>query len=155
MKGIQHSLVLFKEVLRDKVVKVFTDNKNCESIVSSGSTKPDLHSLALDIFSFCVQNSISLEVQWIPRTLNAQADAISRIIDYDDWGVSWEFFCFLDRMFGPHDFDRFADCENTKVPVFNSRYYSPGSSGVDAFSFSWRDFNNWLVPPPFIWYQGL
>ena len=99
------------------------------------------------IFNYCRQHTISLDVQWIPREENQVADGISRIIDFDDWGISLEFFRYVDSIFGPHTIDRFADNLNTKLSVFNSRFWCPGTSSVDAFSCSWDSENNWLVPP--------
>jgi dynactin complex subunit len=40
------------------------------------------------MFSICLINGISNEIQWIPREGNTQADYLSKIIDYEDWGVS-------------------------------------------------------------------
>ncbi|CAH3151906.1 unnamed protein product, partial [Porites lobata] len=40
--------------------------------------------LELDIFYFCRTYSITLIPQWVPRELNACADAISYIVDFDD-----------------------------------------------------------------------
>jgi hypothetical protein len=31
--------------------------------------------------------------------------------------------------------------------LFNSKYFTPESSGVDAFAYDWSGHNNWLVPP--------
>ena len=115
-------------------------------IVQCGSRKPDLHVLAMSIFSVCLQNSINIDIQWIPRDLNTEADNISKLFDFDDWGVSKEFFEFLDSIFGPHSLDRFADSNNKKLEKFNSKFYTPGTSGVDAFAFNWNGDNNWLVP---------
>merc|ERR1712055_845239 len=33
---------------------------------------------------------------------------------------------------------------------FNSRYWTPGTDGVDAFAFDWSRHNNWLVPPIYL-----
>ena len=75
--------------------------------------------------------------------------ALSRMFDYDDWGVTPEFFSILDRLWGPHTVDRFANAHNSKLPMFNSRYWNPGTSGVDALSFPWDPTDvNWVVPPP-------
>ena len=90
---------------------------------------------------------ISLQVQWIPREDNAEADALSREIDLDDWGVSQDFFNEIDRIWGPHTVDRFADNSNAKLSRFNSKFWCAGTSQVDAFSVSWQMENNWLVPP--------
>ena len=54
--------------------------------------KRDLHEISLSIFQLVLRNGIDLEVDWIPRSLNEHADTIGRIVDFDDWGVSFEFF---------------------------------------------------------------
>ena len=95
LKAIQACLETFKDKLCGKVVKWFTDSQNCVRIVQSGSSKTSLQNLALSIFSICVYKSISIDIQWIPRELNTQADAISKIFYYDDWGVSKNFFLIL------------------------------------------------------------
>jgi hypothetical protein len=68
--------------------------------------------------------------------LNAKSDAISKIFNYDDWGVFVDFFKFVDGLFGPHSFDRFTNSENFKINKFNSKFHTPGTSGVDAFAFN-------------------
>ena len=75
--------------MSNKAVKWFTDSQNCMRILQSGSCKEELHDLAGKIYSFCASKGISLDVQWIPRSQNVQADFISKAID---WGVSEEFF---------------------------------------------------------------
>ena len=44
------------------------------------------------MFDICVQSGIYLDIQWIPRTLNQQADFISRSIDVDDWQTTNDLF---------------------------------------------------------------
>ena len=73
--------------------------------------KLDLHQLTLSIFQLLVRSGIDLQVDWIPRSLNEHADSISRIVDFDDWGVSFEFFYHVDSIWGPH-VDRFANYRN-------------------------------------------
>ena len=53
--------------------------------------KVHLQKLALDIFSLCLNNNISIYLEWIPRNLNEIADAISKFIDYDDWRTTYGF----------------------------------------------------------------
>ena len=117
LKAIELYLITYKGQLTGKVVKCFTDSKNCESIVLKGSTEDDLQDLACSIFSICALNSISLLVQWLPRDQNTAADAVSKFFDYDDLGVSYEFFAYVDFLFGPHTIDRFADSNNTNLLV--------------------------------------
>ena len=133
--------------LKGQSIKWYSDNKAVVSILEKGSMKPDLQCIALDIFKFCKSNDISIDVEWIPRSLNDKADYISKIIDYDDWGVSKSFFDYLNRKWGVHTFDRFANLQNKKVARFNSKFWTPGSLGVDAFAFDWGSDVNWIVPP--------
>ena len=62
--------------------------------------KLDLHRIARSIFSICIQSGIYLDIQWIPRSLNEQADYISRLIDTDDWQITHEFFYISGRALG-------------------------------------------------------
>ena len=73
-----------------------------------------------------------------------------RIIDYDDWCVSREIFDYVSSIFGPFSVDRFASLNTAKCPRFYSKFWFPGSEGVDAFSTSWAAENNWLVPPVYL-----
>ena len=107
----------------------------------------DLHLLASDIFSFCYNYGINLEIDWVPRSLNDKADYLSKIVDFDDWEVVSEIFQFLDSRWGPHTVDCFATFYNFKVPRFFPRFWNPGSSGVDAFFQTWQGENCWVVPP--------
>jgi len=47
----------------------------------------------------------------------------------------------------PYTVDRFAGDVNTQLTIFNSKLFCPGTSGVNAFSFTWAGQNNWLSPP--------
>lgn len=51
---------------------------------------------------------------------------------------------------GPHNADRFAYDYNTKCKYFNSRFWCPGTAGIDSFTVNWGDKNNWIVSPPSI-----
>ena len=71
-----------------------------------------------------------------------QADYLNKIIV-----VSYDFFYFLSEFWGPHTFDRFANCDNSKLGIFSSLYWNPGTLAVNAFTCNWDNENNWLVPP--------
>ena len=47
--------------------------------------KSYLQDLALDLFTTCLSHRITVDIQWIPRTESREADAISKMINYDDW----------------------------------------------------------------------
>ena len=107
--------------LKNFHVRWFTDNQNVARILLMGSKKPLLHDLAVKVFSLSVHNNVKLEPEWIPRDLNERADALSRIIDYDDWMLNPAVFADIEVLWGPHSVDRFASCHNCQIPRFNSR----------------------------------
>ena len=118
------------------------------SIVHNGSKVTKLQSLALSIFSNCARLVIYLEIKWIPRSVNYQADLLSRTIDFDDYTIHDHVFRMLDCKWGPHTVDRFACSYNAKVSRYNSRFYQPGTEAVDAFTQNWDGENiNWILPP--------
>ena len=101
----------------------------------------------MDISNLCLVNSIILEAQWIPRSLNEKADLLSRFVDKDDWSVNPSVFRVIDAKWGPHTIDRFASHYNAQVPRFNYKFSSPGCSGVDALAQVWLDKNSLVSPP--------
>ena len=133
--------------LQNHRVRWFTDNQNVVRIVLYGSRKPTLQEEALAIFATCVNHQIRLEPEWIPRGENEFADYLSKSVDYDDWMLNPEVFQDLDTRWGPHTVDRFADMYNCQLERFNSRYWSPGTEGVDTFTCNWKGENNWWCPP--------
>lgn len=147
LKSVKFILESMSRQLAGKLVKIYTDNQNVVHICQVGSMKADLHELAMGIYSICIVNSITIEVEWIPRSENVQADYLSRIFDFDDWAVADNVFKMFNNRWGKLTFDRFADHKNHKVDRFNSRFWVPGTNGVDAFAFDWSGENNWIVPP--------
>ncbi|GIL59119.1 hypothetical protein Vafri_15951 [Volvox africanus] len=53
----------------------------------------------------------------------------------------------LEERYGPHDVDLFASHLNAHLPCFFSRFYCPGSSGVDALLQPWQGLNAYGCPP--------
>lgn len=52
----------------------------------------------------------------------------------------------LDSWWGPFTVDRFASDLNAQLPRFNSRWWCPGTSGVNCFLQDWKGENNWVNP---------
>ena len=138
--AIEFSLQSFAPVLKGSRFKWFTDNQAAARIVEVGSMKLELHRIARSIFNICIQSGIYLEVQWIPRTQNQQADYISRLLDTDDWHTTDDLFLSLNARWGPHIY-------NHKLPKFFSRFWNPNTTGVDFFIQPLRGENCWVVPP--------
>ena len=101
LRGVRLVLLSVAEKLSGKTVRHRTDNINVENILKVGSPRPKLHAEAVAIYTLCGQHSIHLEPEWIPRELNAEADSLSRKLDYDDYMLNPDIFAALDLMWGP------------------------------------------------------
>ena len=142
LEAVRRCFISYEDMLKGKPVSVRSDSRNACSIMHIGSRKPDLQAIALELETFCDRNDIKLSSIWVPRALNKQADQMSRTFDSDDWSVCDEIYTELNDRWGPYTFDRFAYVYNAKCVKFNSRFWCPGTSGLDALE------NNWIVPPP-------
>ncbi len=149
LAAMLHGLECFADSLKGKSVQWGTDNQNVVKISDVGSMNCELQQLALLIYALCMKQNIRLHVTWFPRNAPPMvvADQLSRVIDHDDWGISQECFEYFNYLHGPFTCDRFANKENAKCMLFNSRFYSPGCMAVDAFCQNWAGQNNWVVPP--------
>ena len=132
-----------------QAVTLYFDNLNASIICKKGSPKPRLQKYAVQILNICKRFDVTLRTIWIPRDLNFLADAISKTIDFDDYGVTPEFFKQVCSELGvTPEVDRFADNRNAKLPIFYSSVYCPGTAGVNAFNFQWNPQSlNWIFPP--------
>jgi hypothetical protein len=147
LKTVANNIQSLKNDLSGTFVKIYTDNKNVVSIVNKGSMNPELQDITLHILHMCISNNIVLEMEWIPRDDNSYVDYLSKLFVFDDWGVCKNVFDYFNLLWGPYTCDRFADNNNRKVTLFDPKYSTPESSGVDAFAYDWFGHNNWLVPP--------
>ena len=145
--GVLHGITHFRHVLTHTNINWFTDAKNVARIAKRGSKKPYLANLAVAIYQVAKKHSINLNLIWIPRDQNEEADFWSRVRDFDDWGVSPQWFQKIcDYCDFKATIDRFADPRNKKVKRFNTRFYHCQSEATDAFSQNWQQEKNWVVP---------
>lgn len=148
--AVERVLCSLLPFLAGESIKWFTDNTNVVCIVRKGSMKRNLQQVAMKIFHICLENNIRLEIEWIPREMNDQADYLSRIVDFDDWGIAQNLFDEISNEWGPYDIDLFACDYNAKVEKFCSRFWNPFSFAVDAFTLNWNGWNAWIVPPIYL-----
>ena len=147
LNTILFAISSFLPIVSGSQLKIYTDSQPAARIVEVGSMNTELQGIANDIFQICMHHNIRIEVEWIPRNKNEQADFVSRLVDTDDWMISTPFFHILTKLWGPFSVDCFACHYNTKLPRFFSRFWNPGTSGVDAFAQNWSGENCLLVPP--------
>ena len=147
LAAVFHILCKLVPSFSNKIIRWHTDNSNVPNIITGGSPKPDLQSLALSIFNLASQHNIILLPEWLPRSENKIADSISKFRDFDDWAIDSASFQFIERIWGPHTIDRFASPHNAKLKRFNARFHCKGACGVDAFCQDWSNENNYFCPP--------
>ena len=102
---VKYSLEAFNNNLAGHRVRWNTDNQNVVRIVQVRSMTEELQELALDIFLFASSHNIRLDLAWIPRDQNSEADRFSKVVDIDDYSVHDDVFIHLDRLWGPHSID--------------------------------------------------
>ncbi len=149
MTAVLLGLLSFRSLLTGKAVQVLSDNiSTVANINFQGGPSSSLTEAARAIWSVAFKHNISLSLRYLRGVENIHADRLSRIEDKYDWQLHPVLFKALDERWGPHTMDRFADVKNTQLPVYNSRYMDPQSSGVDALSQTdWAQHNNWVCPP--------
>ncbi|KAK6017829.1 hypothetical protein OSTOST_16640 [Ostertagia ostertagi] len=132
--GILHAIRAFSSMISGERVQIQTDSQTAQTVFYKGSTKRDLQRLALQIWETAERLRIRMEVFWIPRELNREADMVSRIVDLDGWSILDSIYEKLCELWGPFEADMFANAENRKCETFVSRWFSEGCAAVDAFS---------------------
>ena len=83
----------------------------------------------------------------ISRTQNQKANYLSKVIDFDAWRVEYKYFQAVTAPWGVSTIDCFTNYVSKKVPKFYSKFFSPGTFGIDAFVFDWSGEFCWLAPP--------
>jgi hypothetical protein len=99
------------------------------------------------IHSEVMKMGLSLHAIYIASKKNNIADAISRIKEYYNWEVLESDFQKLEKKWGLHTINRFADYRNSKLGQFNNRFMNLNSEGINALIQDWSNENNYVVPP--------
>ena len=147
--AIRSLLQTFADKLKNKAILLHTDSQVAEIVCRKGSSKPYLHRYAMDIFELCQSVNLDLCVIWISRSLNDDADHLSKNSDTDSWTTRPRFFEKIQTLTKlTFSLDAFSNNENAKCAKFYSRHYCPQSAGVDSLKFSWEGETVWACPPP-------
>ena len=139
------------DIWKDRSIHWFTDSMNVVKVVKRGSMVTSLHKIACKISKLVTKHNITLNLSWICRNDNKQADSLSRIVESDAWSVKRNIFRKICIKYNTiPDYDRFASRDNRQVRKYNSRFFEKETNGVDTFTQSWKGFLNWAVPPIFL-----
>jgi hypothetical protein len=129
------TVLSFKEDLQNKAVQILTDNITTAAyIMHLGGPSPGLSSMVTNLWTICYELNIELTARFLAGVDNQRADYLSRVQAQHEWKLHPAIFKILDQMWGPHTIDRFASMSNRCLPTYNSRFWDPWSSGVDALA---------------------
>ncbi|CAI5473187.1 unnamed protein product [Closterium sp. Yama58-4] len=149
LEGVLWALRTFSNQIKGRHVLMRADNQGVFFILrKGGSGKPELTLLCKFIIAHCMANEIRLAIEWIPRALNMEADALSKLEDNDDYSLKLPWFSLLERRWGPHTVDLFANANNAQLSRFFSKVPHPHSTAVNAFSQDWGAEHGFAFPPP-------
>jgi len=135
--------------LAGKAVQLRTDSQNAALALSGGRVyAPDSVPVAQRIFLYCFEHAIRLAPLWVPREQNTVADALSKEVDNHDCMLDPTVFAELHKAWGPFSVDLFASHTTHQLPRYYSRWLTPDTAGVDAFTVDWSTMGlAWANPP--------
>jgi hypothetical protein len=141
--AVHRSLQVFLEQLRGRSTLLWCDNASVVHILNNTTTRsPEMMALLRRIWWLLDTAGIDLRVRWISTHENVLADALSRGSPHDELMINDSTWARLERRFGPHDIDRYANAANARLPRFNSEVPSPALAQRD-----WLAANNYAFPP--------
>ncbi|CAI7850748.1 unnamed protein product [Closterium sp. NIES-53] len=149
IEGVLWALQTYANKIKQKHILVRVDNQGVFFILrKGGSRSPDLTTACKSIIRTCMELGTRLIIEWIPRELNSHADELSKMVDHDDYALKTPWFPILERRWGPHSIDLFANSRNTQLSRFCTKIPHPEAITVDTFSIAWTSENNFAFPPP-------
>jgi hypothetical protein len=150
LKAIELTLLAFPN-LHDTSVLIRTDNTTAKAYINrqGGTRSLSLSQLATKIWNSCLQRNLQVQAQHIPGIANTQADLASRRFYLKNlWKLTPPTFAYLQRRWGPHDVDLFADRTTNLLPRYVSWKLDPQAIATDALSIPWTPFHNPYMNPP-------
>lgn len=148
LKTVVKVVKAFRKELEGKSILLRTDNRVAMAYVNRMTGRiPELAAIARELIELLETMGSKIQAIYISTVDNVEADALSRSKDTHDWCVKEKLFEKIDKKFGPHSIDRFADKFNRKTKRYNSWKYEPEAEAVDGLARPWIGENNFVVPP--------
>ena len=149
LTAVLRSIQSLLPFLKNQKVQILSDNiTTCAFINFQGGQASHLDAVARQIWKVVVQNNIQISAKYLRGLDNVTADNLSRFDSHYNWKIHPGLFDYLDRLWGPHDIDRFACYHSSMLSTYNSLYLDTHTSGVDALAQTdWAELNNWVNPP--------
>lgn len=142
-----------RHLLLHRAVQYMTDSQVAMSAINRMGGNPSLFVEVKGLWQLCKELDCELSVVWQPREHDIQrfADELSKLPDESAWALHQSefdriaselpWFKHLGRRHQRQfTVDLFADAANSKLPRFFSRWFCPGTAGIDAFAQRWDWF---------------
>ena len=136
------------KALSSNTILWLTDSTNMVAFLSKGSTKQAIMTDILHTFKAARELNLRIIPVQVSRAdyRLQEADHGSRFFDPDDWAIDKPSYNRITRGWSI-SIDLFSHYSNKKCDRFYSYGRAPHTSGVDAFSHSWRNETAWICPP--------
>lgn len=103
---------------------------------------------AMELGAWAERHLLSLQAEHIAGSTNLQADWPNRTdIDPAEGQLHLDLFHQIVLHFGQPKMDLFATLNNTQVPRFLSRYWSPMAEGINTLRCKWPQGFLYAFPP--------
>ena len=150
MKVALIALKTFVKGTHLKSVHLLIDNQGALAhIVKMGRpTNRTLITLAKEIWSFLNQKGITLTAEYIPSSLNKEADFESRnSTDWSDWKLKRRVFLQIVKTWGTPEIDLFASRTAHQLETYFSWRPDPDCQAIDALTQTWDQTLGYAFPP--------
>ena len=146
--AVYNTLLAFKHLIKGKTVQILSDNVTTVAYINKlGGMCPVMSDLTTTIFAYTQSLQTQISARHLAGVSNTRADFLSRIDSRYNWNLRQQVFNNLDRLWGPHTVDRFADLYSAKTRRFNSLRWEPHTEAVDAMAQDWSQDMNYCCPP--------
>ncbi|KXZ45875.1 hypothetical protein GPECTOR_49g459 [Gonium pectorale] len=160
LRGLLHALQWLQaqapQLVAHRRLQYQTDSQPADRCVLGMKGTAACLRVVADIYRASAVTDTEVITVWAPRTEPNQraADALSKYVDGSQWLLNPAVYTEVEadaRLCGRRPvLDLFADSYSTRIPgAFFSRYWCPGTLGVDAFAQHWGGRGLLYANPPF------
>ncbi|MEW8544182.1 MAG: reverse transcriptase domain-containing protein [Candidatus Thiodiazotropha sp.] len=149
MSAVWLGLISLRHFLQNKTIQICSDNISTIAFINHmGGASKELDSMARLIHQQALDMNAKIVASYVSGERNWRADQLSRLNSTYEWRLHPQIFQLIDRYWGPHDIDRFASMMTTQLATYNSLYWDPYTSGVNALAQkNWMLLNNFVNAP--------
>ena len=113
LEALIKAIQSFKTRLQGRIVQALIDSQVVFYLLRSfKSTRTELLKRLQTLLHILDLQRIVLQPRWISTTANKLPNYLSRLQDKEDWQLNPALYAPIQKLFGPHDIDRFASALN-------------------------------------------